>query len=205
MNKGNLKIKWNVEVKNKAGKTTFKKAGIAKSLLRNFMYWLHAWFTIAWGGTYATSWTAPDTGNISRTFPYASASAQCIFGFFDALANNSLSALRVGSGDTAVTPVDYELAALIAHGSTSGLLVYNTQTVEAVTVVGQNTSFRVSRSFTNNSGATITIKEIGAAEGQNDSAGVVRYLLYLRDVLPSSVPVPDGSTFTLRYTFTVTA
>jgi len=205
MNVGKLQIKWEILVKNKQGKRLSHLKGTAKSLLRNFMYWLQSWFTMVADDTYPNAWTAPDTGNISRTLPQLSNVAHSRLGMCGIGANSSLWGLRVGYGDAAVTPVDFELEHLIEHGSTAGLLVYNNQTVEAVTVVGQNTTFRVSRSYTNNSGSTITIKEIGAAMSIHDSAGTTRYLLYLRDVLPSNVPVPDGSTFTLRYTFTVVA
>lgn len=200
----NLHLKWSYEVTNKNGKVLCSKTGISKSLVRNFMFWLQQWFTILTNLTYATAWTTNDTSNIARTFPHLSNPPQGSYGFLGIGANSSAWGLRVGSAIGGPFPTDYEMNTLIPHGSVGTQLVYNSQTVEAVTVVGQNTTFRVSRSFSNNSGATITIKEIGAAGGFRDSAGVDRYLLYLHDVLPSSVPVPDGSTFTLRYTFTVT-
>lgn len=201
----NLNLKWNVEVRDKTGKVTFSKSGQSKSLLRNFIYWLQSKFTMTAYTGYANAWTAPDTGNTSRTFPFGSVVPEGEFGYFGALTAIEASGLRVGSLDTAVTPVDFEMAALIHHGTAAGNLSYGAHTVEAVTVVGQNSSFRVSRPFTNSTGNTVTVKEIGAAMGLNDTGNALRYLCYLRDVLPASVPVPDGSTFTLRYTFTVTA
>lgn len=205
MKKGiNLNVKYAIEVKDKTGKVSTRQRGTCRSLLRNFMYWLHQFFTISDTGSYGTSWTTADTSNTSRTFPRLSGGAQGLTGAFGAVANTSANGLRVGSSDAAVTPTDYELTSLIPHGTTGTELVYNSQTVEAVAVVGSSTTFRVSRSFTNNSGTTITVKEIGAVFIQDDQTPTDRFVCYLHDVLPSSVPVPDGSTFTLRYTFTVT-
>ena len=168
------------------------------------MYWLQGFFQISAGNTYSI-WTAPDTSNTSRTFCTTGASYQAMFGAYLAPVNISTYGLRVGLGDTAVTALDYEMKTLIPHGTGTDELSYGAQTFEAVTVVGTTTSFRVTRPFTNNTGATVTIKEIGAAISLYDSAPVLRYLCFLRDVLASAVPVPDGSTFTLRYTFSVTA
>lgn len=204
MGKFNLNLKWCVEVKDKSGKLLFKKSGLSKSLLRNFMYLLQGKFQLS-AITDTSSWTAPDTSNIARTMCYATASKEGTFGSFGGLVNNSLFGLRIGRGNEGVTALDYEMNILIPHGTAPNNMVYGSQSVEAVGVVGKVTSFRVTRPFTNNSGATITVKEIGSVLLILDTAPVVRYICYLRDVLPSSVAVPDGSTFTLRYTFSVTA
>jgi len=205
MRKGNLQIKWIAEVRDKNGKLTFKKTGKSKSLLRNFMYWLQGKFQIT-ARAMSSTWTAPDTTNTARNFAWnTSDQKEGAYGYFGGNSANSLFGLRVGELDTAVSPYDYELKALIPHGTGVNQMLYGAQTVEAVTVTGQNTTFRVSRPFTNSSGVTITVKEIGAVFVITDLSYIERNLCYLRDVLPSSVPVPDGSTFTLRYTFTVTA
>jgi hypothetical protein len=203
MTKFNLGLKYSIEVKDKNGKTTFKKTGISKSLLRNFVYWLKQFFDITTNVGYGLSFTVADILDVSRTFPYA-LSAYCgAFGILGSPANTSNLGLRIGLNNTPVAPEDWEMGALIAHGTGSNQMVYGAQSVEAVTIVGSTISFRVSRPFTNNSGSIITVKEIGAALGQLDSAAAERHYLYLHDILPASVDVPDGSTFTLRYTFAV--
>jgi len=204
MSKSQLKLKWHIEVKDKNGKVTFRKSGISKSLLRNFMYWLQSKFQLTGGSGYST-WTASDTTNTARTFAPNITTNESRFGAFGGLITDSLTGLRVGKGNNAVNPTDFEMQTLIPHGVGADQMQYGGQTYEAVTVVGQNTTFRVTRAFTNSSGNTITIKEIGAAFMEYDTGTVARYLCYLRDVLPSPVAVPDGSTFTLRYTFSVTA
>lgn len=205
MTKGfGLKLEWHIELRDKNGKLLYTKRGISKSLLRNFMYWLQSKFQMTASDSQST-WTAPDTGNIARSFVPADARKEGWFGWFGALITISLTGLRVGKGNNAVLPTDYELQTLIPHGVAQDQMQYGGQTYEVVTVVGQNTTFRITRAFTNSSGLTITIKEIGAVFAQNDNTAALRYLCYLRDVLPSPVAVPDGSTFTLRYTFSVTS
>jgi hypothetical protein len=206
MRKFNLGLKYSVEVKDKNGKTTFKKTGISKSLVRNFMFWLKSFFDITAQTGTGAYFTTADILDFARTLPYANTmyiGVQGWFGVFGAPANTSSLGLRVGLNDTSVTPEDFEMGALIAHGTSSNEMVYGAQTVEAVTIVGSTISFRVSRPFTNNSGSIITVKEIGAALGMVDSGNTLRSLLYLHDILPAPVDVPDGSTFTLRYTFAV--
>jgi hypothetical protein len=59
--------------------------------------------------------------------------------------------------------------------------------------------FRVVRGFTNGSGGTITVKEIGLVIA-NQKEGLTLYnFLMARDVLGSPQDVPDGSTLTIRY------
>jgi hypothetical protein len=62
----------------------------------------------------------------------------------------------------------------------------------------------MTRTFTNNSGATITVKEVGLLVKKQDSTGVSRSWLAARDVLPSPVDVPDGATLTIRYVVKIT-
>lgn len=207
MGKFNLGLKYSIKVKDKNGKTTFKKTGISKSLVRNFVYWLKSFFDITAQTGTGAYFTTADILDVSRTLPYVNSTYTAVQGYFGVLgapASTSSLGLRVGLNNTPVTPEDFEMGALIAHGTGSDQMVYGAQTVEAVTIVGSTISFRVSRPFTNNSGSIITVKEIGAALGLDDSGNVLRSLLYLHDILPASVDVPDGSTFTLRYTFAVT-
>jgi len=205
MSKGaRFKVEYEVVVRDKKGKVLSRQKGVSKSLLRAFMLWLRSKFTIADLG-YAESWTCADTSNVSRTFPNTSPFAEYRFGHFGAPVNDDTKGLRVGTGTTTVTPTDYELASKIAHGSGAGQMVYGAMTWEAVEVVGNVSRFRVSRVFTNNSGASITVREIGGALYQTDSGAVARYLLYLRDVLASPSTVPDGASITVRYRFSVTA
>jgi len=206
MSKGaRFKVEYEVVVRDKKGKVLSRQKGVSKSLLRAFMLWLLSKFTISTLCTYAVSWTCADTGNVARTLPEATVRCEETFGMFGAPVNIDTYGLRVGTGTTAVTPTDYELATRILHGSGAGQMIYGAQTYEAVEVIAMVSRFRISRVFTNNSGASITVREIGGAFSQRDSAGTQRFFLYIRDVLASPSTVPDGASLTVRYRFIVTA
>ena len=204
--KVNLKIEYEVEVKDKKGKVIHKEKGLSKSLLKNFILWWHSKFTIDdidIGG--AAAWTAKNIQGVEKGFPESGTSEEGGWGTFGSKVTETNFGLRVGTGTTPVTPEDYELETIIAHGTGSGQMLYSAQTYEAVEVISNTSRFRITRVFTNNSGASISVKEIGAAMGLWDNTSAYGYLLYLRDVLASPSSVPDGASLTLRYRFSVEA
>lgn len=108
----------------------------------------------------------------------------------------------VGTGVTAVTISDYALAALCANGTGENQLLYLEGTVADAAVVGSDCSFTNTRIALNNSGATITVGEIGVhVVGTTNGSD---YFLVIRDVLASSIEVPDGGAITVVYTIKVT-
>lgn len=155
--------------------------------------------------TRGTEVSVTDTSGIGRAFPASGGYNQGAYGSALGPVNNSNFGIVIGSGSSAVSPTDYSLAQQITHGSGANQMVHGTQTTETVQVVGQTSSVRATRTFTNNSGAIIIVREIGWIISFYDTGAAQRYALFLRDVLPSAVAVPDGSTFTVRYTISVTA
>ena len=202
--KVNLTVEYEIEVKDRNGKLLRSLRGNSKSLLKNFMLWLRQWFTIYSGASYAENWTATTTGGTTATFPYNKTSCQGVWGYLGGSTGNATVGIVVGSGDTAVTPDDYTLASKINHGTEAGQLLHEEQTVEAVQVSGNEVSFRVTRTFTNNSGGDVTGKELGMMLSITDQSGGGKRLLLLRDVLESAITVQDGKALTVRYTFKVT-
>jgi len=107
----------------------------------------------------------------------------------------------IGQSDAPVTLSQYNLLAKISHGTSSGQMLYNASTVEAM-VKDTTWYFRVIRTFSNNSGASVVVREIGLVFNLPASTGsVYSYynVLLARDVIPSGITVPNGSTLTLRY------
>jgi hypothetical protein len=105
----------------------------------------------------AVAVTTTDTSNTGRSLPggtnsYATAAA---------LAADSTYGIVVGSSNTAVAIADYKLGTQITHGATSGLLQYGASTVISPATVGSYSSWFLTRSFLNSSGANITIYETG--------------------------------------------
>ncbi len=110
----------------------------------------------------------------------------------------------VGSGVTAETFEDYFLDTQIVNGVAAGQLSY----VEADAPVKEYTPatkvYQVKhiRYFNNNSGASIDVKEIGLVT--TGDAGGIRIWMNARDVLPSTVAVPDTGQLKVTYTLEIT-
>lgn len=146
----------------------------------------------------STNRTSTDTGGTSRTI------VDAIILNAEAPAANSGYGIVVGTGATAVAISDYALAAQIVHGIGSGQMYHYAVAVGAPSVAGPTSSFTVTRVIGNQSGATITVGEIGVYVYGQDSGGYSRVFLGIRDVLASSFDVPNGGSITVVYTIMVT-
>jgi len=105
-------------------------------------------------------------------------------------------------GPTAEDNENYKLDTKILHSAVGAADKLNYQAVTFVTptVVGPNVEFVISRPFLNETGVTITVKEIGIiVKNTIDS----KYHLILRDVV-SDEPVDDAETLTVAYTLRTT-
>jgi len=118
--------------------------------------------------------------------------------------------IQVGSGQQPNPYTAYSLAAPIANGSGTGQLVYGQPMIPSnITVSGSSAYFAISQAFSNNSGGTVTITEVGIvtqivlAASINSSSSFSGNILMWYDVLSSSISVPDGGSVTIYYTFTV--
>ena len=118
--------------------------------------------------------------------------------------------IAVGSGSQSNVYNAYNLAAPIANGSGTGQLVYGSPSIStSITVSGSSAYFYISQTFSNYSGGTVTITEVGIITGlaQNiangSSVGSTIQMLMWYDVLSSSISVPNGGSVTIYYTFTV--
>jgi hypothetical protein len=195
-----LEAYWEIEVRDASGKLlTFRKFK-AKSWLAQFLGIIKGQFMTPYGTPNNGNVSVTDTSGTARGYPRAE-SALCNAGL-PLYAGESVGdyGLVVGSSDTPNTVNTYTMGAIIPHGNASGQLYYGATTIDNP----QNPTntnywfFRIIRTFTNNSGASITVKEIGLLVKSNDSGNVARYFLIARDVI-SPVTVPNGATLTVRY------
>lgn len=118
----------------------------------------------------------------------------------DAAANTASYGIVVGTGDTAETNTDFRLASKIAEGAGVGQLTHGSVVIGITTVVGVNVDLELSRAFTNNTVAAITVEEAGIYGVQR----AVRFFCYIRDVLVSSINIPAGCSLSVYYTFRTT-
>jgi hypothetical protein len=130
-------------------------------------------------------------------------------GNLDIAGDNTLG-IVVGTGDGAESFEGYALQTIIAHGTGAGQLSYQAM---ANAVPSYNAGTKVftavhRRSFVNNSGNTITVKETGFIYGlaytASGSFPTWDKFLMSRDLLASPVNVTNGATLTVDYTFTLT-
>jgi hypothetical protein len=143
--------------------------------------------------------TIKDTGGTDRTVQTYAGTPGAI-----AAEGSDIRGIVVGSGATAVAISDYVLAAQIAHGVGAGQLYHYAATFTAPAVSGTSCSWTTTRVFANQSGATITVYEIGIYVIGVDTGLAARYFLVIRDVLATPQSVPDGGSVTVVYTVKVT-
>jgi hypothetical protein len=194
-----------LEIRDANGKLlTFRKFR-AKSWLPQLLAMLKGHFMVPYQTT-TNGGNAPitDTGGVVRYFPYLA-----LLSGVPATVTISLYAgegvgdygLVVGTSDAQNAVNQYAMGAVIPHGNASGQLYYGATSIENPQNP-PNTNywiFRIIRTFTNNSGASITVREIGLVVKTWDSGGnTPRYFLIARDVI-SPVTVPNGATLTIRY------
>jgi hypothetical protein len=190
------------EVRDKNGKLIEKGKFPAKSWVGNIVGLLSAILS-TWAnstGSYAVSTRSDliDTSGTTRNMMIATGASGVTLGGC-APAGDTSAGIVVGSSDTPVSISQYSLGALIPHGTGSGQLSYGAETVESLS---KDTTwlFRIVRTFSNGSGASVTVREIGLYVRLGMGASPYYFSCMLaRDVPTSPISVPNGSTLTVRY------
>jgi hypothetical protein len=148
----------------------------------------------------ATIASGPNTAGTTQQFisAFANYNSQDIFATNDSAGDASYG-IQVGTGTAANSTSTYALASQIANGTGSGQLSYGSHGYNWST---GTTSTTVARSFINNSGASITVSEVGLVWKSNYDNPAE--FLMIRDVLSSSFTVANGSSFVAQYTISIT-
>jgi len=121
-----------------------------------------------------------------------------------ALAGDDSKGIAVGTGTTSPSASDHALGSKIANGTGSGQLSYQACSVGGATVADPDTYFEVTRDFKNESGADITVYEIGEIGEVNLSGGGTTKVLIFRHVESGGITVPDGATLTVKIKHKIT-
>jgi len=182
-------------VKDRNGKIISENEQKCNSYVKNFLLLLNAGFRISTSSVVDTGGTVQNTGAKAHY-----SNGWCNFGGYTITTYGGWSALAgagddtfgivVGTGDTPVTADDYNLASKIAHGTDAGQLSYGAVTLYDPFVSDYTVKQRIARSFTNNSGADITVKEIGLIV----KTSVDNYLvMIIRDVITAKTVPAGGS------------
>lgn len=117
--------------------------------------------------------------------------------------------ILIGTGTTAVTINDYMMETLIVHGTSAGQMQYANTTVGSPSATSTTATFRTTRVFTNDSGGSIDVEEIGLVTYSNfwsttsSSAYSNKYILIIHDVT-GGITVTDSQSLTINYDLTTT-
>lgn len=144
-----------------------------------------------------TTANVKDTGGTIRAITPYTYMNDCTIGV-----NDDTHGIVVGTGTTAVAISDFQLETQIAHGIGAGQLSHGASGNTAPVTIGTKRRFLLTRSFTNQSGGSITVNECGIYV----RCGVAPwyYFLDVRDIISGGQAVPDTKTLTIQYEIYVT-
>ena len=176
-----LYIQWGDVLPN--GEVHWQRKRLCKSFLKQFMQFMEIALCHNYGGGSTTN--ILDTSNTLRTIS-AWYGIDCFYTykFLGTLAEltNANYGIVVGTGVNAVTTSDYALQTPIANGAGAGQLSYGlTGYVGTVTLPGSCT-LQLTRTFINNSGGDITVKEIALVCASGNTVAVECYFCLTRDL-----------------------
>jgi hypothetical protein len=131
----------------------------------------------------------------------------------DALANDDLYGILVGTGAVAPTINDYALGTQIADGVGAGELQHGAVTYGMPTASATVSHFTITRDFSNASGGVVTVNEIALyvkghqawISDYDDRDALDQYFMTIRDVIGGGIAVPNGDTLTVNYRLQATA
>lgn len=156
-------------------------------------------FSLSGGGDFM----AKDTGGTYRPLVYAGDDYATSVAL-DVLATSGVVTFgtRVGTGNTAVTITDYALQTPVAEGTGSGQMAHGAVTFGSPAADSTTSQFTITRNFTNSSGGSMTINEIGLYCRNFysiEASLTVGYFMIIRDVIGGGIAVPNGQTLTVNY------
>jgi len=111
----------------------------------------------------------------------------------------------VGTGTNTVTPTDVALQTKIVHGRAAGQLEYGGCELLNIVFVNPNGEFTIRRYFTNASGSSITVNEVGIyAPGTDYGDHWAWSFLIARDLVSPGVAVADAEILRVTYVLQIT-
>ncbi|MBA7675728.1 hypothetical protein ES703_83965 [subsurface metagenome] len=123
-----------------------------------------------------------------------------VFGYRGAAGAGDVG-IVVGSGTTAEDFESYQLAAIIAHGTLPGELVYVESEELAASYAALTMTVPHVRYFNNNSGGDVSVNEVAIyAQLGNGSSPYIHKTMVTRDKLATTVTVPDTGQLKVTYT-----
>ena len=189
IDEGALTLFYQYQIKGQHGNIKKSRVRRSDSYVKQFIQVLYSMASMV------DSIVMKDTSNVDQTITWNGYPTFYVPGQAGVTGNGIL----IGTGTTAVTINDYAMETLIDHGTGAGEMQYAALTRTAPVTDVSGTSFRLSRVFSNDSGGSITVEEIGVV------VNCIFYILIIRDVLgASAITVANGEELTLNYTIKTT-
>jgi len=174
----------------KDGKVLFEQRKQSESLVQAFINGIRMFMVTGIGDS------LPDTSGTSRTV-YRDTDDFWV----NAPAGDSNYGVVVGTDPTAVDLTQYALLAQLTEGTGVGNISHQATTVTSPVYTATKCSFHIQRSFINNTGALITVRETGLY-GILVSGGVNYPYMFARDVI-TAIDLADGETLFVDYEFEI--
>ncbi len=195
----NIQMYVRIRVHDKAGNLVHDHEEESRSLVKAFLAGLLAHMGDLTGGL---SGTHDDVLASAETIQVGDAANQEIFRA-DGLITVDDNGIVIGTTNTAVDITDEKLVAKVVHGTSSGQMEYELQAYPAdISISDPDAFFTTSRTFLNNSGGTITVRETGIYATIPQGATTMKDFCIVRDV-PTEVAVLNGETCTVDYKFQI--
>jgi hypothetical protein len=184
-----LKVYCLIEVKDK-GKVIYSKQFESHSFVGQWLQLLYGMF-----------------GRNSLSILNNNSPAQAVFVSpldMNAGSGNQSYGIQVGSGTTKSIN-DTGLDSLILNGNSAGQLAYGAMSFTSPTIntTTNQGNFSVSRSFTNNSGGSVTVSEVGIVLQTYASDGNFHYIFIIHDILSSPITLANSQVLTVTYIFSI--
>ena len=115
--------------------------------------------------------------------------------------NPPYNGICVGSSQIPYDINQYNLQALITHGTGSGQLQYGSNNVSFFIINETTATWTANKTFSNESGNTVNINEIGIIHATGAEGGLI--FLMIRDVLPSTIALQNQKSIRIEYAFSL--
>jgi len=191
----NIDIRLTITVKDKDGKIIKIHKQKSHSFVANFMYILGTFLA---GVQY--NWTDIN-GNVEQYNGNGGTLTSTLCANCSSLGS---CGIVIGTGTATPTPQDYKLGNQIPNGTGSGQMTYNSPSFTEPAVSGNTISMTIKQSFQNQSGASITVTEVGIQAYIMIGGGSYDYVLIIHDLLSSPITVANLSILQITYTISVT-
>jgi len=181
-----------IEIRKRNGKFVSSNSFPVRSFLQNWAAAMYARFANTAGNIVKT-----DGNGMSEEPTYSDVNAP---------AGNDDYGIWIGTDDgsiLALAPANYTLGGKIDHGNEAGQLNYALTEHVPVAESGTDRVYKITRTFTNNSGDTITAKEVGLVASYKLYWMICRDLLDSEEV-PINAVIADSEIASVIYTWTIT-